>query len=325
MGFELSLKVLKTCERVFYKKSSLAKTDTMNLLTVAKQRGGPLRAGLEMKFICGSLCIAAQSWGSRSDSPILAIHGWLDNSASFAPLMQRAYGCHIVAPDLPGHGRSAHLPATVPYSLETYALTMIEVAEQLQWDHFSIVGHSLGASVGILLAASMPERVDRLVMLDSVGPKRLSGMQSMMNLLDSVRISKEDRRRREVCYPSVSAAAHVRCVLSNMPSAIAEAICERDIIVKRDSAGFVCGFDRRLLPDPILPFTDEQTEALLESIQCPALLIRGGNGQLKGENIESRKRRVSSLIESTVSGEHHFHAQNPEETWAHISRFIGKQ
>ena len=58
------------------------------------------------------LRLAARAWGDPSLPPLLALHGWLDNAASFdrlAPLLCEHF--HIVALDLPGHGRSGHRPA----------------------------------------------------------------------------------------------------------------------------------------------------------------------------------------------------------------------
>ncbi|MGO4781325.1 alpha/beta fold hydrolase, partial [Lysobacter sp. 2RAB21] len=46
---------------------------------------------------------------------LLALHGWLDNAASFVPLAPWFEGFDLVAPDLPGHGASAHLPAAGEY------------------------------------------------------------------------------------------------------------------------------------------------------------------------------------------------------------------
>ena len=68
--------------------------------------------------------LAALSWG-RADAPTwLALHGWLDNAASFtrlAPLLVEALDIRIVALDFRGHGHSAHAPQGGDYALCDYA------------------------------------------------------------------------------------------------------------------------------------------------------------------------------------------------------------
>ena len=47
------------------------------------------------------------SWGEAGAHPVLCLHGWLDNAASFSVLAPRLENCHVVALDLTGHGRSS--------------------------------------------------------------------------------------------------------------------------------------------------------------------------------------------------------------------------
>ncbi|HZX81878.1 MAG TPA: alpha/beta fold hydrolase, partial [Lysobacter sp.] len=76
--------------------------------------------------------------------PVLALHGWLDNAASFLPLSSHLPGLDIVALDLPGHGASAHLPASAEYTLVNAARAVLGAADALGWSRFSLLGHSMG-------------------------------------------------------------------------------------------------------------------------------------------------------------------------------------
>ena len=55
--------------------------------------------------------------GEAQGPKVLALHGWLDNAASFIPLAGQLPHLDLVMLDLPGHGRSAHLGPGAEYTL----------------------------------------------------------------------------------------------------------------------------------------------------------------------------------------------------------------
>ena len=65
--------------------------------------------------------LAALAWGEPSAPTWLALHGWLDNAASFsrlAPLLCTRLGVRIVALDFSGHGHSLHGAGDYALALE---------------------------------------------------------------------------------------------------------------------------------------------------------------------------------------------------------------
>ncbi|KAG0410716.1 hypothetical protein HPB47_012137 [Ixodes persulcatus] len=115
--------------------------------------------------------LAAKVWGSPSGKPVLALHGWLDSAATFdtlAPLLNPSL--KIVALDLSGHGKSSHRPKGSQYNYLEYVVDVRRVVHHFQWDRFSILGHSMGASVGLLFSGLFPRRVESLVTLDVIIP-----------------------------------------------------------------------------------------------------------------------------------------------------------
>ena len=107
--------------------------------------------------------IAALRWGEPGAPKVLALHGWLDNAASFIPLSAQLPGLDLVAIDLPGHGRSAHLPPGADYSFVGAINAILDVADALGWGRFAFLGHSMGAGLASMIAAACPERIERLV------------------------------------------------------------------------------------------------------------------------------------------------------------------
>ncbi|HEY4581523.1 MAG TPA: alpha/beta fold hydrolase, partial [Lysobacter sp.] len=112
--------------------------------------------------------LAALRFG-HGGTPVLALHGWLDNAASFLPLSAHLDGVDLVALDLPGHGASAHLPAAAEYTLVNAARAVLCAADALGWPRFSLLGHSMGGAIATLVAAGAPQRVERLALIEALG------------------------------------------------------------------------------------------------------------------------------------------------------------
>ena len=104
--------------------------------------------------------------GLRQERPgrprFIALHGWLDNAASFLPLLPHLPELDLLLLDFPGHGHSAHLPPGAEYGLATHLHAVLDAADALGWDRFGILGHSMGAAIAALAAAAVPARVERL-------------------------------------------------------------------------------------------------------------------------------------------------------------------
>lgn len=103
----------------------------------------------------------------HGEPPLLLLHGLSANAQSFAGLIAAGLGdsFRLIVPDLRGRGRSA-APAT-GYSMEDHARDVLALLDALGLDRVVVVGHSFGGFLGIYLAATRPERVDRLVVIDA--------------------------------------------------------------------------------------------------------------------------------------------------------------
>lgn len=104
-----------------------------------------------------------RTWGTSAPT-VVALHGWRRDHHDFdAVFDDPAFGstCTAVALDLPGHGATP--PPERGWSTLDYAAAVNHLLRSLEAP-VVVVGHSFGGRVAIRLAASYPERVDRLVL-----------------------------------------------------------------------------------------------------------------------------------------------------------------
>lgn len=77
-------------------------------------------------------------WGPTDMQPIVAIHGWQDNSGTFDKLAQLLSNVAILSIDLPGHGISSHLPlGQFYYIFWDGVLTLRRIVKYYKWNKVS--------------------------------------------------------------------------------------------------------------------------------------------------------------------------------------------
>ncbi|AHG40462.1 alpha/beta hydrolase [Pseudomonas syringae CC1557] len=275
----------------------------------------------EVRLSLGHIELAAHLSGPEDGQPVIALHGWLDNANSFARLAPRLEGLRIVALDLAGHGHSAHRPAGSSYALADYVFDVLQVAEQLGWQRFALLGHSLGAIISVLLAGSLPERVTRLALIDGLIPltgdpdsaaERMgAAMQAQLRLSGKKKPVYEDLER--------AIQARMKGVLAVSREA-AELLAQRGLMPV--PGGYTWRSDRRLTLPSATRLTRQQAMAFVHSIRCPTQLVVAADGILvKSQEV------LSGLPFEVVQldGGHHLHLDDEQgaSSVAHcINRFF---
>lgn len=128
----------------------LSKSDllmSINIQRVAACRWISNSQGKEIKFDVPWGHISAVEYGDPNGLPVLANHGWQDNSNSFKPLMPyivEQSNLHVIAIDEPGCGLSSHKPPGAYYSRYEFLIEIRRILAQLGWDRVTLLGHSQG-------------------------------------------------------------------------------------------------------------------------------------------------------------------------------------
>lgn len=116
----------------------------------------------------GSVRLASIGAG-EGGVPLLLVHGFTGCKEDFADELEllAAMGYHAVAPDLRGHGDSDAPSDEAEYSLATFAADLFELVEDLGWERFDLLGHSMGGMIAQVMVLDRPALVDRLVLMDT--------------------------------------------------------------------------------------------------------------------------------------------------------------
>jgi len=99
--------------------------------------------------------------------PLVLLHGLSANAHSFGGVIAAglAPAFHVIAPDLRGRARSAKPESN--YLMADHARDVIALLDLLGLDRVVLGGHSFGGYLGIYIAANFPDRVERLIVIDS--------------------------------------------------------------------------------------------------------------------------------------------------------------
>ncbi|QJQ95350.1 MULTISPECIES: alpha/beta fold hydrolase [Halomonadaceae] len=261
----------------------------------------------------GSGRLAGLAWGEESAPVWLALHGWLDNAASFtrlAPLLVDRLGIRLVAIDFAGHGESNRHPPGTDYALWDYCHDVLDVLDGLALTSAPLLAHSMGAAVSCLLAAALPERVERMMLIDGVGmlttPAEKGAEQLRKGLLGHRRRVSPSPRYADI---EMAVAARVAGGVTPLDAVTAEPIVRRNVETLAD--GHVrLRTDARLLRPSLVRFCPQQALGILMAIETPTLLIEGREGILgEREDAELARSALRGLERRIVPGGHHLHLE----------------
>jgi esterase len=131
--------------------------------------------------------------GQNTEQRIVFVHGLMAFSANWRKISNQfevEYQCLIY--DQRGHGRSFK-PET-GYTPQDLAEDLNKITNELGWDQFHLVGHSMGARVSMTFAHMYPEKVKSLCLEDSgadVSPNSFKYYEKMLNIVPTPFQNKE--------------------------------------------------------------------------------------------------------------------------------------
>ncbi len=260
--------------------------------------------------------------GSPGGVPVLALHGWLDNAASFVPLAGQLEGADLLMLDLPGHGGSAHLPPGADYNLMVTFNAVLDVLDGLGWERFGLLGHSMGAGIASLMAAALPGRVQRLVAIEALGALSEPAQGTAQRLRQGVAAARQPGARKLRVFADMAAPVRARMQANQLSEDSARLLVERGL--RPVQGGQVWKTDPRLTLPALQRMTEPQVADLVAAIACPTLVVFADPAQPYLPDVLRRERAAllphGRLV--VLPGTHHLHMEQPQAVAAAIAGFL---
>lgn len=220
--------------------------------------------------------VAYAEWGpAEAARTVLCVHGLTRNGRDFDALAEAlaGEGVRVVAPDIPGRGRSAWLSHAADYGYPFYVGAMASLIARLRVESLDWVGTSMGGLIGMMLAAQKNTPVRRLV-LNDVGafiPKaavaRIATYVADDPLFDNLAATEAYLRRRHASFGDLTDVQWQH--------------------MARHSTRPGQDGKLRLHYDPAIAvaFTGKEPEDVIlwpiwEQVSCPTLILRGSQSDL---------------------------------------------
>jgi esterase len=260
-------------------------------------------------------------WGSDDSPTLLMLHGLRSYGRTWAPVAEALAGSYrIIAPDFRGRGDSAWDPRR-DYFTTRYVADMEILAGLLELGRFSIVGHSMGGTVGYAYAAHHPDQV-QLLIVEDIGPGSstdTAGAQRIVREMASTPADFESLQAVHAYWRGIRPDIADEALASRIEQTVRQSPDGR-WAWKLDMAGIA---EARLSGDPS---RSVDLWSCVEALRCPTLVIRGARSDfLTAEMCAEMARRQALLQWAEIAGAGHYaHDDNPGAFIQLVREFLAR-
>jgi pimeloyl-ACP methyl ester carboxylesterase len=253
--------------------------------------------------------VSSLLWGTGAPELVL-VHGGAQNAHTWdtvAMMLDRP----LVAIDLPGHGHSDGGPGGM-LSVEGNGADLARVVAELAPDAAGVVGMSLGGLSSIALAATAPELVRKLALVDvtpGVNAEKSAPIHAFVNGPDSFADFDELLTRTIEHNPTRSVSSLRRGILHNA--------------VQREDGSWVWRYARFRTEGGVAPDFQSLWDAI-SALTVPLLLVRALAWSVVGdEDVEELlRRRPTTQVVGVEGAGHSIQGDRPRELASIVSEFL---
>jgi pimeloyl-ACP methyl ester carboxylesterase len=199
---------------------------------------------------------------NEDEIPLVLVHGVGMNKMFWKPQIDHfAASRRVIAYDMIGHGQSSTSSADADADLALFSEQLSALMDHLGIDMATVVGHSMGALVGLEFALANPKRVRRLAALNAVYCRPPSQRQAVESRAEALLGGRDAR---------VGIYQTLDRWFGHDVEGDARAIANwvRDNLLAADPLGYAQAYT-------IFATSDERHRGRLERLHMPALFMTG--------------------------------------------------
>jgi len=257
--------------------------------------------------------LALRRYGSGGGPTCLAIHGFGEGSYVWRDLARAMPpSWSLITVDLRGHGDSAW-DASGRYDLEDYVSDFDGLMPSLGVERFSIIGHSLGARIGCILAAQLPSQVSAMALVDfGINLSETGQDRALADFIESFK-------------PYASHADYASWFAASRPLTdprLLDMIATQSLRARDGALYSKC--DPKLIAFANKIVDETSIRAALREIQCPTLVVRGAGSAVFPPQaaVETAERLLRGELKTIPGAGHAVVVENPEVLAGELVAFL---
>lgn len=289
--------------------------------------GAVALSGFQERFFQASEVSIHFAEGPQNGAPLVLLHGLARDWKSFSAILpELSSRFHVFAVDLRGHGKSSHIPRG--YRITQFAQDVSEFIATMLPNGTTVFGHSLGAMVGLSVAAREKCGVKALIVGDTmITPAKFetsmySPLFRQLHALMELDGSQEELARGigkiSLEVPGIPELLHIEELPGNDQATLSEWARAAILADPEAVAMTVDG----------AAFSDWHADDILPRISCPTLLLQGNpelGALLSDEDVDVARLLLphAECVKFPLLG-HALFMQQPAAVLRAVSTFLQK-
>lgn len=260
-----------------------------------------------------------QFYGPEQGRKWVFVHGLMGYGQNWRRIISGLEATeHCLTFDQRGHGRS--FKPESGYAPEDYADDLLQIVNELGWDKFILVGHSMGGRNVLNFASRFPDRLSHLVVEDigpEANPHAHEYYEYLLNLVPTPFSSREAAKTYffEDFVKNAKTRENVQVMANYFYSNMEE----------KANGSVDWRFSKKGIIDSVRQGRNEDRWGEVEGLQVPTLLVRGSrSNELSRENYE-KMLALNPMIKGVEIAEagHWVHSDQPQAFTEALKMFVG--